>query len=106
MMLAATRSETPAESIPSVQNLAFTPSLSVGFLPAFRHQESGEVRLCQFSDGSISPIHLIDCLPSRWVRERDAEGRPSALIGAIEAGFLRGADFWSLRDLLHPRLDG
>jgi len=105
MMLASARSDMTAESIPSVQSLAFTPNLSVGFMPAFRHQGSGEVRLCQFSDGSISTIHVLDFLPEDWVMERDAEGRPLALVGAIEAGFLRGADFWSLGDLLHPRLD-
>lgn len=83
-----------------------SPALIVGFLPAFRHQGSGEVRLCQFTDGRIARVHLLDSLPSHWVAERDWDGRPSALVAAVEPGYLRGAEFWRLEDFTHPGLDG
>ncbi len=75
--------------------------LTAGFLPAFRHRETGEVRLCGLLDG-----HLLDDLPDQWVIERDRKGRPSALAHAIEAGFLRGIAFWALGDFSRPTLDG
>lgn len=85
---------------------AFSPALISGFLPAFRHEESGEVHLCQFSDGIIAPVHSLDHLPSHWVTERDPAGRPVALVPAIAAGYLRGHEFWSLGDIKTPCLDG
>lgn len=84
---------------------SFTQALAAGFLPAFRHRQDGEIRLCRFPDGAMATVHLIDLLPTHWVRERDDDGRPSALVAAVEAGFLRGLEFWSLDDLIHPRLD-
>lgn len=81
-------------------------ALAAGFLSAFRHQQSGEVRLCQFSDGTLAPMHVLDQLPTHWVSERDRDGRPTALITGIEAGYLRGESFWTLDDLRHPGLDG
>ena len=77
-----------------------------GFLPAFRHLETGEVRLCRMQDGRLSREHLLDGLPDHWVLERDAGGRPAALVLAIEPGFVRGIEFWTLDDLNHPALDG
>lgn len=87
------------------QRWRLSPALTLGFLPAFRHRELGEVRLCQFSDGRIARKHLLDSLPAHWVAERDENGRPQALIAAVEAGYLRGAEFWRLDDLAHPVLD-
>jgi hypothetical protein len=77
-----------------------------GFLPAFRHLETGEVRLCRLEDGRPSRRYRLDSLPDHWVLERDARGEPSALVSAVEPGFLRGIQFWSLEDLVHPALDG
>ncbi len=79
--------------------------LTAGFLPAFQHQDTGEVRLCLLDDGRIAPLHVLDSLPSAWVACRDADGRPSALIGQINAGYLRGSEFWSLHDIRIPRHD-
>ena len=81
-------------------------SLAFGFIPAFRHLETGEVRLCQLADGRVSTDHLLDSLPNHWVLERDAKGRPMILVSAIEPGFIRGIQFWSLEDMVHPALDG
>lgn len=80
--------------------------LMTGFLPAFRHLETGEVRLCRMENGQISRDHLLDGLPEHWIVDRDAGGRPSALVYAIEPGFMRGAEFWTLADFSHPALDG
>lgn len=77
-----------------------------GFLPAFRHLETGEIRLCQLDDGRISRRHLLDSLPDDWILERDASGRPAALVSEVEPGFLRGIQFWTLQNLANPRLDG
>ena len=81
-------------------------ALILGFLPAFRHRESGEVRLCQLTDGRIARMHLLDSLPAHWVAERDGDGRPAALFASVEPGYLRGDEFWRLGDLAHPTLDG
>lgn len=51
-------------------------------------------------------MHLLDSLPTDWVAVRDGCGRPTVLIAAIEAGYLRGDAFWTLGDLIHPSLDG
>ncbi|SDX73310.1 hypothetical protein SAMN05421644_11137 [Allochromatium warmingii] len=80
--------------------------LMSGFLPAFRHLETGEIRLCQLADGRIARRHLLDSLPDDWILERDASGRPAALVSEIEPGFLRGIQFWTLQNLANPRLDG
>lgn len=79
--------------------------LVAGFLPAFRHRHSGEVRLCRAPGGGIAWIHVLDSLPGDWVVERDGEGRPTVLLAAVEAGFLRGDQFWRLEDLAHPTPD-
>jgi hypothetical protein len=83
-----------------------SPALLLGFIPAFRHQDSGEIRLCQGADGRIARQHLLDALPAAWVVERDREGRAVALAAAVEPGYLRGDTFWRLYDLTHPTLDG
>ncbi len=80
--------------------------LARGFMPGFRHLETGEVRLCRLTDGRLSRQHLLDGLPDHWILERDAKGRPSIMVAAVEPGFLRGIQFWSLEDLAHPALDG
>ncbi|NEV60478.1 hypothetical protein [Thiorhodococcus minor] len=80
--------------------------LMTGFLPAFRHLETGEVRLCRMKDGQIAREHLLDGLPSHWVIDRDPKGRASELVYAVEPGFMRGSEFWTLADFSHPLLDG
>lgn len=82
------------------------PALAAGFLPAFQHRGSGEVRLCQLADGRIACMHLLDSLPAGWVSQWDQAGRPVGLVPEVRAGYLRGADFWSLADVRHPALDG
>ncbi|QIK36983.1 hypothetical protein GWK36_02070 [Caldichromatium japonicum] len=80
--------------------------LTRGFMPAFRHLGTGEIRLCRLVDGQLSMAHLLDSLPDDWIEERDADGHPASLISEVEPGFLRGSQFWTLDNLVHPRLDG
>ncbi|WPL16257.1 hypothetical protein Thiowin_01210 [Thiorhodovibrio winogradskyi] len=84
---------------------ARSPALAAGFLPAFRHEVDGQVRLCLTDDGRLASVHLLDSLPTDWVAERDDDGRPMALVDQVSAGYLRGDQFWSLGDLRRPRLD-
>jgi hypothetical protein len=96
-----------ARSIPPVALASETlsPALAAGFLPAFRHEADGQIRLCQLDDGRLSSVHLLDSLPAEWVAERDESGRPMALVEQVTAGFLRGDRFWTLGDIRRPRLD-
>lgn len=96
---------TSSEPHPEVRCLDSSGLVS-GFLPAFRHLETGEIRLCQLADGRLSRRHLLDSLPEDWILERDASGRPAALVSEVEPGFLRGIQFWTLQNLANPRLDG
>jgi len=84
----------------------FSPALILGFLPAFRNRDSGEVRLCRGADGRLAHQHQFDALPASWIAERDEDGCSIALVAAVEAGYWRGDGFWRLIDLLHPNLDG
>lgn len=88
-----------------VPEAAGSPALAVGFVPAFRHEDDGQVRLCLLEDGRLSCVHVLDSLPDHWVAERDAEGRPLALVEQVSAGYLRGSEFWTLGDLRRPMLD-
>ena len=106
MMLGQGVSFSTAALVADSLSWPISPALLVGFLPAFRHQQTGEVRLCQFVDGRVASMHLLDSLPADWVAVRDGRGRPTVLIAAIEAGYLRGDAFWTLGDLMHPGLDG
>lgn len=105
MLERGTTLSSPAVKAPAPQ-ARVSADLIVGFLPAFRHRDSGEVRLCQLPDGGLAREHLLDSLPAHWVAERDWDGRPTALVAAVEPGYLRGPEFWRLRDLAQPHLDG
>lgn len=81
-------------------------SVGFGFLPAFRDLETGETHLSTNVDGTISPIHLIDGLPSDWVAEHDELGRPIELRHGVTPGFVRDGRFFELAELLHvPPMD-
>ncbi|MBK1693166.1 hypothetical protein CKO09_00200 [Chromatium weissei] len=86
-------------------NGRISSALILGFMPAFRNRDSGEVRLCRSADGRLAHQHLFDALPAYWIAERDEDGCSTALVAAVEAGYWRGDEFWRLIDLLHPNLD-
>lgn len=73
--------------------------LCVGFLPAFRNLSTDETHLSITPEGEVSPIHLIESLPIDWVSEWDDEGRAVSLLPTIIAGFFRGEQFYTLREL-------
>ncbi len=81
-------------------------SIAFGFLPAFRDIETGETHLSVNEDGTVSPIHLMDCVPEYWVSESDDLGRAISLKESIIAGFVRHGRFYGHAELLqYPPLD-
>lgn len=93
-------------SAPASNNGGLMARISFGFLPAFRDTETGETHLSSNDDGSISPIHLLDRVPSHWVSECDDLGRIISLKDTIIAGFVRQGRFYGHAELLHcPPLD-
>jgi len=106
MLLDPVCSSSPAREPRAEVRRLDSSALISGFLPAFRHLETGETRLCQLENGRISKFHLLDSLPDDWILERDAGGRPVTLVSQVEPGFLRGIQFWTLQNLANPRLDG
>lgn len=105
MMLQQTVTQSLFSPPPTLVEAARLPAYAAGFLPAFRHESDGQVRLCLTDDGRLSSVHLLDSLPADWVAERDQDGRPMALVDQVSAGYLRGDQFWSLGDLRRPKLD-
>ncbi|WP_018868530.1 MULTISPECIES: hypothetical protein [unclassified Thioalkalivibrio] len=73
---------------------------TAGWLPAFRHRGTGEVHASHLEDGRLACTHILDTLPAGWIADRDAEGRPGALVADIQAGYLRGSRFYTLAELL------
>ncbi|MBD3619766.1 MAG: hypothetical protein HUJ28_09855 [Chromatiales bacterium] len=73
--------------------------LGFGFLPAFRDIATGETHLSINSDGSLAPVHLLDGIPDHWVLQRDQQARVVALRETVIAGYLRGASFYTHREL-------
>jgi hypothetical protein len=71
----------------------------VGFLPAFRDEETGETHLSTFADGSLATIHLLEGLPETWVVDRDDAGRIIAIKGSIIPGFVRDGRFLTREQL-------
>ncbi len=65
------------------------------FLPAFRHEETGEVALAKFADGRQAPMHIILGLPDNWAIARNAQGQISAIASCVVAGFVRAGQFYT-----------
>lgn len=68
---------------------------SAGFIPAFYDAETGRAEIARFADGRPAPMHLLDGLPTEWVKKRDAAGRASAVKGSVISGFIRGPYFYT-----------
>lgn len=84
------------------ENLAFAGTGGVSpvsrsrrFEPAFRDDATGRVEMARYANGVTAPMHLMDGLPREWIRERDANGHPSALRPGIVAGFVRDGAFFT-----------
>lgn len=70
---------------------------SAGFIPAFKHSESGEVAFSRFKDGRIAPCHLLDGLPEHWV-ERDQQGKAIEINACVISGFVRLGEFFTRQE--------
>lgn len=70
----------------------------LGFLPAFRDEDSGEVFLSRTRDGKVAPIHMLDGLPEHLVMQRDRCGRALRLVESVVAGFVRGERFYTRQE--------
>lgn len=84
------------------ENLAFAGTGGVSpenrccrFEAAFRDDATGRVELSRYGNGAFAPMHLIDGLPPEWILDRDADGRPTALLPSVVAGFLRDGRFFT-----------
>ncbi len=66
-----------------------------GFRPAYQHAETGETVESRFADGSPAPVHVLDGLPSDWIKARDAEGRVSEVFHSVIAGFVKNGEFFT-----------
>jgi hypothetical protein len=82
------------------QRFANTEGISVnnqalGFVPAFRDQDTGRVEFARFQDGRPAPMHVISGLPAEWAMEFDASGAVLVVKPTIEAGFCRGGEFFT-----------
>lgn len=65
------------------------------FRPAFLDSATGRVYLSRFADGRLAPMHLMDGLPDEIVRQRNAEGRITAVTQTVIAGFARDGLFYT-----------
>ncbi|MGM0553820.1 MAG: hypothetical protein ACQETK_08490 [Pseudomonadota bacterium] len=96
----------PQATLPSGEDPGWLDAgFAAGWLPAFRHRQTGEVHASHLEDGRLSCVHVLDTLPADWVAERDAAHRPSALLPDIQAGYLRGERFFTLAELLRYPAD-
>lgn len=68
---------------------------SLGFLPAFRDEDTGQVELARFADGRLAPMHVISGLPDAWAQEHDSTGAILAVKTSIIAGFCRDGRFYT-----------
>jgi len=67
----------------------------MGYVPAFRDDETGRCEPSRFADGSPAPIHMIAGLPDEWVLARDGAGNVCAIKGSVVAGFMRDGCFFT-----------
>jgi hypothetical protein len=66
-----------------------------GFFPAFYDQETGQIELSRFANGTLAPVHLIEGLPDAWVVERSMDGMIKAIKQSVISGFVRGGLFYT-----------
>jgi hypothetical protein len=84
------------------QNESFNGTMAVsgenrdlGFSPAFRDEETGQIELAKLADGRLAPMHRIACLPTNWATSFDEDGDVASVKRSITAGFVRGGKFFT-----------
>jgi hypothetical protein len=71
---------------------------SLGFRPAFRNLETGNVYPSRFADGRLAPVHTIDGLPDELVVARSASGKVTAVSDSVQSGFLLDGCFYNRQE--------
>ena len=66
----------------------------LGFVPAFRDQDSGAIYRSCFADGRPAPVHVLDGLPHALVVREDA-GRITGVKASLVAGFVLNGSFFT-----------
>src|SRR4051794_28811975 len=91
----ANRGETMNAQILRQENVAYeggggisAGNRSLGFRPAFRNLETGNVYPSRFADGRPAPVHIIEGLPDELVVARSASGKVTAVSDSVQSGFL------------------
>lgn len=68
---------------------------SLGFLPAFRDNETGRVYLSCNKDGTQAAVHLLDGLPEDVIISRDEENNIVSVKPSVIPGFVKEAVFYT-----------
>ncbi len=64
----------------------------LGFVPAFRNDNTGEISLSKFADGRLAPIHILEGLPEGWDFDSGSLGR---LYSNVTSGFMLHGVFFT-----------
>jgi hypothetical protein len=67
----------------------------LGFRPAFRDADTGNVYSSCFLDGRPAPVHLLDGLPDDVVITRAESGHVTVVKGSLVPGFVRYGKFFT-----------
>ncbi|WP_290651040.1 hypothetical protein [Aquisalimonas sp.] len=67
----------------------------LGFRPAFKDGETGEIYPSLNAKGSPCPFHCLDGLPAEVVTERGSSGHVTCVKASLEAGFEREGEFFT-----------
>ena len=83
------------------ENLAFAGTRgvsvnnrSLGFLPAFRDNDTGRVEIARLANGRPATMHVIEGLPHEWAVAR-IDNRVCAVKSSVVAGFVRDGVFYT-----------
>lgn len=68
---------------------------SLGFTPAFRDTDTGEIYRSTNKDGSPAAIHMLDGLPEDVIIARDLQGNIVAVKSSVIPGFLKDDIFYT-----------
>lgn len=67
----------------------------LGFVPAFRDADTGEICRSRFADGRPAPMHLLDGVPETWILSRNSKRRVTKVKPSVVSGFLRNGRFFT-----------
>lgn len=76
-----------------------------GFMPVFKDIHTNETHLSSYKNGEPSAVHILDGLPDYWVAEWGQDGRATALMPGVIAGFMRSGRFYTLNEIISDLCD-